>query len=125
MKKINYYLNDNNVIIGYNEIPFDESLPYLELEDSVNIYVNFSQVIDGNFIQNEDAYQAYKIQNDKVWKAILRIEELKKALADLDFKTNKYIEGLLTDEEWSEIKATRQSYRKEINELEEFINQNR
>ncbi len=50
-----------------------------------------------------------------------RIFELKKNLADTDYQATKYAEGWLTDEEYAPIKAQRQAWRDEINELEELM----
>lgn len=48
----------------------------------------------------------------------LRIAELKQYLFNTDYKAIKYAEGLLTAEEYAEIKAQRQAWRDEINKLE-------
>lgn len=50
-----------------------------------------------------------------------RISELKNLLSSTDYQAIKYAEGLLTEEEYSSIKAERQSWRDEINELEEEL----
>lgn len=47
-----------------------------------------------------------------------RIDELKKLLAESDYKAIKYAEGWLTAEDYADIKAQRQAWRDEINELE-------
>lgn len=47
-----------------------------------------------------------------------RIAELKLLLAESDYKTIKYFEGYLTDEEYEPTRQLRQSYREEINQLE-------
>lgn len=51
-------------------------------------------------------------------KAQARIKELKKLLSETDYLANKYAEGWFTTEEYAPIKAQRQSWRDEINELE-------
>ena len=33
MKKINYVLNENNQIVSYSEIPFDENKPFIEVSN--------------------------------------------------------------------------------------------
>ena len=50
-----------------------------------------------------------------------RIAELKALLTATDYKAIKYAEGIITETEYAEIKALRQSYREEINQLEEKI----
>lgn len=47
-----------------------------------------------------------------------RIEELKKNLLDTDYQAIKYAEGLITEEEYTKMKTTRQKWRDEINFLE-------
>lgn len=48
-----------------------------------------------------------------------RIRELKQLLASQDYKTIKYMQGELTEEEFSEVKAQCKSWRDEINKLEQ------
>ena len=45
----------------------------------------------------------------------------KESLTNTDYKTQKYIEGQLTDDEWKAAKAQRQAWRDRINELEALI----
>ena len=47
------------------------------------------------------------------------IELLKARLAESDYKTLKYVEGALTEEEFIESCAIRAELRREINEIEE------
>ena len=47
-----------------------------------------------------------------------RIVELKRLLTDTDYKTIKYSEGLISEEEYAEVKAQRQAWRDEINILQ-------
>lgn len=50
-----------------------------------------------------------------------RINTLKKKLADTDYLVVKHFEGLISDEEYAKIAAERQSWRDEINTLEEQL----
>lgn len=50
-----------------------------------------------------------------------QIAQLKKNLADTDCQAIKKSEGLFTEEEYAPIKAQRQAWRDEINELEEQV----
>ena len=50
-----------------------------------------------------------------------RINELKKLLKDTDYQAIKYAEGLISENDYQPIKALRQSYRDEINMLEEEL----
>lgn len=47
-----------------------------------------------------------------------QIEMLKQQLKDTDYKAIKYAEGFISDEDYAETKALRQSWRDEINRLE-------
>lgn len=49
---------------------------------------------------------------------VIEIERLKKELAATDYKAIKYAEGLISVEEYKEIKKTREGYRERIRELE-------
>ena len=49
---------------------------------------------------------------------VFRILNLKRILADTDYKAIKYAEGLISEEEYAPIKAERQHLRDQINELE-------
>lgn len=48
-----------------------------------------------------------------------RIRELKQLLANTDYKVQKYLEGQMSEDEWTTAKAERQAWRDEINKLEE------
>lgn len=42
-------------------------------------------------------------------------------LAEWDYKTSKYVDGNYTEEEWQEIVNQRNTWRREINELEQLL----
>lgn len=50
-----------------------------------------------------------------------KIAELKQKLTDTDYKTSKYVDGNYTEEEWQEIVNQRNTWRKEINDLEQLL----
>jgi hypothetical protein len=50
-----------------------------------------------------------------------RIAQLKKLLADSDYKAIKYAEGLISETEYTITKAQRQGWRDEINTLEGLL----
>lgn len=58
-------------------------------------------------------------QHEQPSEAELRIMELKSLLAETDYKAIKYAEGLFSEEDYAPIKAQRQEWRDEINELME------
>ena len=57
----------------------------------------------------------YTVEQKAAYK---EIKALKKKLADTDYKTIKYAEGLISEEEYAETKAERAAWRERINELE-------
>lgn len=50
-----------------------------------------------------------------------RIEELKRLLEKEDFKTIKYVQGKLTEEEFAKVTAQCEAWREEINQLEQKL----
>lgn len=50
-----------------------------------------------------------------------QIAMLKQNLADTDYKAIKYAEGLISEQDYAEIKAQRQIWRDEINRLESGV----
>ena len=79
---------------------------------------------NGELVENpnyDDYVQEQKVLNQK--QAIEnRINELKQLLKDSDYRALKYAEGLYTKTEYAPYKELRQSYRDEINHLEEQLN---
>ena len=59
-----------------------------------------------------------KFKTAKEKRLHLRINELKRKLADTDYKAIKYAEGELSAEEFAETKEQRKAWRAEINVLE-------
>ena len=53
--------------------------------------------------------------------ASLCIAELKKLLADSDYQAIKYAEGIISASDYVPIKAKREMWRKEINDLEKLL----
>lgn len=62
-----------------------------------------------HFISDEEKAKQEKIK---------RIAELKRLLSETDYQAIKFAEGWITDEEYALTKVLRQSYRNEINQLE-------
>lgn len=54
--------------------------------------------------------------------AIEEIDEMRKRLTSLDYKTIKRMQGVLTDEEWEQTKTECAALRARINELENELN---
>lgn len=113
--KINYELDSENRITSYTVYPFDETKPYIEVKDYSTIKLNVDKVLNGTLFKGKDDEVKAKIEKFK------RINELKKLLAESDYKCLKYIDGELTEEEYSTIKTQRKSWREEINSLEKEL----
>lgn len=73
-------------------------------------------IIEGNFIKLTSVQDMQAIKN---WK--IRIQELKYFLNQTDYKAIKYSEGCYTEEEYAITLNERQSWRDEINQLEEML----
>ena len=72
-------------------------------------------------IENIYVYIPYTKQElDKI-NAEKRITELKRLLNETDYLAIKYAEGWISEQDYAPTKALRQSYRDEINELEEAL----
>lgn len=106
MKKINYVLNENNQIVSYSLIPFDESKPYIEVEDVSKIKLGYSKVIDGEFYSNEGIYILVKQLRKE-------LKEIQLWLSKNDWKVNKIVVGEWTtdDYRWKEYIKERQEKR--------------
>ena len=72
------------------------------------------KVVDGKVVAVEH------VQTEQE-RAYIRIAELKSKLQQTDYQAIKHFEGYLTDYEYEPIKAQRQAWRDEINELEKLI----
>ena len=69
--------------------------------------------VENNCVINYDNKDNMKIE---------RIDELKSLLRDTDYKTLKYVDGEITEDEYYQVKLLRKSYREEIRYLEEELN---
>lgn len=88
----------------------------------VNIAVENDTVIE--MTVNEEALEAYIASiPEPVITPEEEIAELKAKLAATDYQAIKYAEGVLSEEEYAEMKAQRQAWRNRINELEEVANE--
>lgn len=52
-----------------------------------------------------------------------RINALKQLLNNSDYKVLKHVDGDITEEEYEDIREQRRAWRKEINELEDKLNE--
>lgn len=117
MKKTIYPINDFNSqtrpeIPGKGIEVTEEELAKLSKHE-----LKFSTDPDGKtiLIPNDPT------EENRKHEATLRIVELKKLLADSDYQAIKYAEGLISASDYVPIKAKREMWRKEINDLEKTL----
>lgn len=79
------------------------------------------EIIEHDEHENIKVYIPYTDEELQKIAAMARIAELKRMLRDSDYKAIKHAEGMLTAEEYAPVKAERQAYRDEINELEKIL----
>lgn len=77
--------------------------------------------IDNHYVPVEREMTEEEMRSLETFTPEMQIQMLKKNLADTDYKALKFSDGALTEEEYASIRAQRQSWRDEINTLEEKI----
>lgn len=96
-----------------------ESLP-----DSEERFYPAYKLINGEWILDEEKARIIQERINKqeaIEQINLEMEEIQAKLNNTDYKALKWMEGLLTDEEYNPIKEERMSLRSRYNELEEEI----
>ena len=85
-----------------------------------NNYITKSEneTINGMVQITENEYNQLKEINKQKLQIKTQIAELKRNLANTDYQAIKYAEGQLTEQEYASMKAQRQAWRDEINQLE-------
>ncbi len=81
-------------------------------------YINNEWILDENKLL---AIQEKISKQERIEQINLEMEEIQAKLNNTDYKTLKWMEGLLTDEEYNPTKEERISLRSRYNELEEEI----
>ena len=76
------------------------------------------KIFDNGVYREMTDQEILEIEEMSVLTEEQRINQLKKNLADTDYKAIKYAEGFISEEEYAPIKAQRQEWREEINKLE-------
>ena len=118
MIKVNYNQETGKVIsFGKDTKPFIE-ITEQERKQPLPDKYSYYAVVDGKFTIKRRTPTDEEVNRDKTQAINSEISELKKKLFDTDYKAIKYSEGWLTDEEYAEVKAQREEWRKRINELE-------
>ena len=121
MIKVNYDAKTGKVIsFGKDTKPYIE-ITEQERKQPLPDRYSYYAVVDGKFTIKRRTPTVEEIKADEATKINKEIYELKQKLTQTDYKAIKYSEGLLTDEEYAEVKAQRQEWRTEINKLEEKL----
>jgi hypothetical protein len=82
---------------------------------------SYYAVVNGKFTIKRRTPTVEELHKDDIQAINREISELKKKLFGTDYKAIKYSEGLLTDEEYAEVKAQREEWRSAINKLEDRL----
>lgn len=90
------------------------TFPFVDIEVENGIVIEMTEQELSLSILNDNREQMRKLA---------QIQELKNKLLKTDYKAIKFAESLITDENYAETKAQRQSWRDEINQLEQEIAQ--
>ena len=99
---------------SYQTFPIVEDM--IEINDSnINKIGNgYKFDLSTNTIVEDSTYQENKIKQEKLDK----ISKLKSLLSHTDYKAIKYAEGLISEQDYAVIKLQRQTWRDEINKLD-------
>ena len=118
MIKVNYNQETGKVIsFGKDTQPYIE-IAEQERKQPLPDKYSYYAVVDGKFTIKRRTPTIEELHKDDIQAINREINELKKKLFDTDYKAIKYSEGWLTDEEYTEVKAQREEWRKRINKLE-------
>ena len=94
----------------------DNSVEFLgEIPKDFNKNCIYYKLINGKLVFDEEKKKLDKAKKE----AVERIDELKESLSNTDYAVTKYLEGVINEEEYEEIKNKRIGWREEINSLEE------
>ena len=106
--------DENGIVIAASEFQFDDSY-----ELSAEEYeFGFDGKLYSQTEMDSTEYVYLKQKFEKETENELKIYELKKNLAESDYKLLKFIDGSLTESEYAPIREQRQAWRDEINALE-------
>ena len=101
---------------------FEIPEPMATVEDDVwQVYCECERGKDWDIIDGEFVKLTSEEDIEKRKTADARIRVLKHYLAETDYQAIKYSEGTLSEEEYADMKAQRQAWRDEINELEALL----
>lgn len=115
--------------VNYNEttgkvIGFDKAMtPYIEITEEQRRQplpdkYSYYAVENGEFVIKRRTPSEAETKADTVASINQQIRELQGKLAATDYQALKYSEGWITEKDYTEIKANRQSWRDTINQLQ-------
>ena len=115
--------------VNYNEttgkvIGFDKAMtPYIEITEEQRRQplpdkYSYYAVENGEFVIKRRTPSEAETKADTVASINQQIRELQGKLAATDYQALKYSEGWITEKDYTEIKANRQSWRGTINQLQ-------
>lgn len=115
--------------VNYNEatgkvIGFDKAItPYIEITEEQRRQplpdkYSYYAVENGEFVIKRKTPSEAETKADTIASINQQIRELQGKLAATDYQALKYSEGWITEKDYTEIKANRQSWRDTINQLQ-------
>ena len=115
--------------VNYNEttgkvIGFDRAMmPYIEITEEQRKQplpdkYSYYAVENGEFVIKRRTPSEAETKADSIASINQQIRELQGKLAATDYQALKYSEGWITEKDYTEIKANRQSWRDTINQLQ-------
>lgn len=115
--------------VNYNEttgkvIGFDKAMtPYIEITEEQRRQplpdkYSYYAVENGEFVIKRRTPSEAETKADSITSINQQIRELQGKLAATDYQALKYSEGWITEKDYTEIKANRQSWRDAINQLQ-------
>ena len=118
MIKVNYNESTGKVI-GFNKA----MTPYIEITEEQRRQplpdkYSYYAVENGEFVIKRRTPSEAETKADTVASINQQIRELQGKLAATDYQALKYSEGWITEKDYTEIKANRQSWRDTINQLQ-------
>lgn len=115
--------------VNYNEttgkvIGFDKAMtPYIEITEEQRRQplpdkYSYYAIENGEFVIKRRTPSEAETKADSIASINQQIRELQGKLAATDYQALKYSEGWITEKDYTEIKANRQSWRDAINQLQ-------
>ena len=115
--------------VNYNEttgkvIGFDKAMtPYIEITEEQRRQplpdkYSYYAVENGEFVIKRRTPSEAETKADSIASINQQIRELQSKLSATDYQALKYSEGWITEKDYTEIKANRQSWRDAINQLQ-------